>query len=410
MEKLKTRVFFAFLIGAIAGLFIYSISNNESVQVMNFIDYGIYGYKMYVFLIEVLMLPMIVFATIHATKLLIHGLRNSTIGFYTLKSFITTTIMAIVFSLTYSLWFQLYAPLDLSIVTRYTNSLMSRSFEVIHMGHRTELMRHVITPGIVTGALIVSVIIGYVTESPNWMFSSGIDGFLSRSQKKLSRILRKIVNLIYIPVFIYVMTVFGLVGSKAFVAAIYYALGMTIALIIFGGLMYSTLVKLGTPIGVRELVKKIRPLAKVISKTLSSTEVLPVTISTVVNKFDVDEKIADFVLGLGQNMNRDGTAIMQCFSAIVMAKFYGIHLGIAQLIGIACLTFLLAQGSFKLPYDGILTLSIIFYVIGIPVEGIFLVLGVDKGLEIIRIVINVTGDIITAVQVEYVVKKDDFQV
>jgi len=119
-----------------------------------------------------------------------------------------------------------------------------------------------------------------------------------------------------------------------------------------------------------------------------------------VNKFNVDEGIAGFVLRLGQNMNRDGTAIMQCFSIVLMAKFYGIPLSYSALIGVGGLTFLLAQGSFNIPYDGILTLSIIFYVMGVPVEGIFLILGVDKGLEIIRIVINVTGDIITAVLVE----------
>jgi Na+/H+-dicarboxylate symporter len=410
MEKLKTRVFFAFLIGAITGLFIYSISNNETVRVINFINYGIYGYKFYVFIIEVLMVPMIVLVTIHATKMLIHGLKNSTIGFYTLKSFVITTVLAIVFSIVYSLWFQIYTPIDLSIVTQYTHALMSRSFEVFHMGHRTELMRYVITPKIVTGLLAISVMIGYLSEMPNQVLSKNVETFFSGSQKKLTLVLRKIINQIYIPVFIYVMTVFGLVGSKAFGAAIFYAAGMTIALLIFGSLMYGALIKLGTPVGVRELVGKMRPLAKVISKTSSSTEVLPVTISTVVNKFGVNEKIADFVLGLGQNMNRDGTAIMQCFSTILMARFYGVELAVAQLIGLGCLTFLLAQGSFKIPYDGILTLSIIFYVLGIPVEGIFLVLGVDKGLEVIRIVINVTGDIITAVQVEYLVKKDDFKV
>ncbi|MBN2897142.1 MAG: cation:dicarboxylase symporter family transporter [Clostridia bacterium] len=401
MEKLKTRVFFAFLLGAIAGLFIYSISNNESVRVMEFIDYGIYGYKFYVFFIQVLMLPMIVFATINATKMLIHGLENSTIGFYTLRNFITTTVFAITFSTLYSQWIQRYAPVDISVVTRYTNGLMSRGFELVHLGHRTEIMRHVITPQIVMGALVLSVLIGYMSKRPNRLFSVELDAFFKRSQRKLSDVLDMVIRLIYIPVFIYVMTVFGLVGIKSFAAAIFYAVGMTVALLIFGGLMYGALIKLGTPVGLREMLKKIQPLAQVISKTSSSTEVLPVTISTVVNKFNVDEKIADFVLRLGQNMNRDGTAIMQCFSAIVMAKFYGVTLGWPEMIGIIGLTFLLAQGSFNIPYDGILTLSIIFYVIGIPVEGIFLILGVDKGIEIIRIVINVSGDIITALLVEH---------
>lgn len=400
MEKLKIRVFLAFLLGAIMGLFIYSISNNETVLVMKFIDKGIYGYKLYVLAVELLMLPMIFFTTINATKMMIQGLRNSTIGLYTMKNFILTTVFAILFSVAFSWWFQQYALIDLSIVTNYTNNLLLRFFEQWHLVGQADLMHHIITPRIVGSVLLISLVIGYLSEMQTGFMSERLESFFLHSQKRLSFILRRVIDVIYIPVLIYVMTVFGLIGSKAFWATLFYGIGLIIALVIFGGLMYGALVKLGTPIGVREMVQKIQPLAKVISKTSSSTEVLPVTISTVVNKFNVDEDIAGFVLRLGQDMNRDGTAIMQCFSAIIMAKLYGISLSSMAIVTIACLTFLLAQGSFRIPYDGIITLTIIFYFVGIPVESIFLVLGVDKGLEIIRIIINVSGDIITAVLVE----------
>lgn len=400
MEKLKTRVFLAFLLGAIIGLFIYSISNNETVRVLNFIDKGIYGYKAYVLIIELLMLPMIAFATVNATKMMIQGLKNSTIGFYTLKNFIMTTVLAILFSLGFSYWLQSFISVDLSIVTQYTNNLIVRTFELLHLGNQTGLMKRLITPRIVSIALCVSVVIGYLSELRTGVLSQRIDDFFLQSQKRLSKILKKCIDVIYLPVLIYVMTVFGLVGSKGFLVALIYASGLVVALLLFGALMYGALVKLSTPIRLTELIQKTQPLAKVISKTSSSTEVLPVTISTAVNKFNVDEDIAGFVLRLGQNMNRDGTAIMQCFSTVLMAKFYGVALGPVQLLTIAGLTFLLAQGSFNIPYDGILTLSILFYFIGIPVEGLLLILGVDKGLEILRIVINVTGDIVTAIAVE----------
>jgi len=400
MEKLKTRVFLAFLIGAVVGLFIYSISNNETVKVMKFINYGIYGYKAYILIIEVLMLPMIVLATINATRMMIQGLQNSTIGFYTMRNFVMTTVLAILFSIGYSLWFQGFMVVDLSIVTQYTNSLLNRSFEVFHMADQRDVMRYIISPKIVTGALSVSVLVGCLSEIQLGSTAAQIELFFVSSQKRVSEVLRWFIQLVYIPVFIYVMVVFGLVGSKAFAAALIYGVGLVVALLIFGGLLYGALIKMGTPITVSELIQKTQPLAKVISKTSSSTEVLPVTISTVVNKFDVDEAVAGFVLRLGQNVNRDGTAIMQCFSAILMAKLYGIPLTGLSLLAIGAMTFLLAQGSFKIPYDGIMTLSIIFYLLGIPVEGLLLVLGVDKGIEILRIVINVTGDIITAIRVE----------
>ncbi len=400
MEKLKIRVFIAFLLGAIIGLFIYSISNTENVFVMTLIDKGIYGYKTYVLIIELLMLPMIAFTTINATKLMIQGLKNSTIGYYTLKKFIMTTLLAILFSLTFSYWLQQYITVDLSIVTQYTNNLIARSLEMAHLGNQTGLMRHIITPNIVAVSLCFSVIIGYLSELNTGIIPQHIDNFFIQSQKVLSKILKYCIDVIYIPVLIYVMTVFGLVGSTGFAAILIYGIGLVITLLIFGALMYGALIKLSTPIKLIDLIQKTKPLAKVISKTSSSTEVLPVTISTAVNKFNVDEDIAGFVLRLGQNMNRDGTAIMHCFSTVLMARFYGVSLGLTELLIIGGLTFLLAQGSFNIPYDGILTLSILFYFIGIPVEGLLLILGVDKGLEVLRIIINVTGDIITAIAVE----------
>lgn len=400
MERLKTRVFFAFLLGAILGLFIYSMSNKETVRVMGLINNGIYVYKAYILLIELLMLPMIAITTVNATKMVFQGLKNSTIGFYTLKNFIMTTVLAIVFSLGFSYWFQLFVPIDLSIVTQYTNSLISRSFEYLHMNGKNDIMQHIITPRVVGGLLILSLVVGYVSELQTGVLAQGVEDFFSDAQHRLSKTLKTCIGFIYIPVFIYVMTVFGLIGSKAFGVALFYAGGLVIALLIFGGLMYGVLIKLGTPISVGELIQKIQPLARVISKTSSSTEVLPVTISTAVNKFQVDENIANFVLGLGQNMNRDGTAIMQCFATVIMARFYGVALAPQILLLIGGLTFLLAQGSFNIPYDGIITLTIIFFFLGIPIEGILLILGVDKSLEIIRIVINVTGDIITAIMVE----------
>lgn len=400
MEKLKTRVFFAFLIGAITGLFIYSISNNETVRVMNLINYGIYGYKAYIFVIEILMLPMIIITTTNATRMILKGLRNSTIGFYTLKNFVMTTVLAIVFSIGYSYWIQFYAPVDLSIITQYTNSLIGRTYEIVHLDAQTNIMRHIITPEIVSLALLTSVLVGCLSEMQTGAFAQRLEDCIIAIQDRLSTVLRWCIEIVFIPVFIYVMTVFGIIGSKAFSAALFYGLGLFVALIIFGSLMYGALITIGTPIKMTELLKKIKPLAKVISKTSSSTEVLPVTISTVVNKFYVEEDIASFVLRLGQNMNRDGTAILHCFATVVMAKFYGIQLDMSSLLVVGGLTFLLAQGSFNIPYDGILTMSIIFYFLGIPVEGILLVLGVDKGLEITRIVINVTGDIITAIMVE----------
>lgn len=129
----------------------------------------------------------------------------------------------------------------------------------------------------------------------------------------------------------------------------------------------------------------------------SSSATLPVTMRCVQNNLGVSSSIAGFVLPLGATVNMNGTAIFQGLAAIFVAQAYGIHLTICNLIIVVITATLSAVGSAGIPGGGIVTLSLVLSSIGLPLEGIAILAGIDRLRDIIGTVVNILGDAVVAV-------------
>lgn len=133
--------------------------------------------------------------------------------------------------------------------------------------------------------------------------------------------------------------------------------------------------------------------------TSSSAATLPITIDCVENKLGVRKEISGFVLPLGATINMDGTALYQGVAAVFIAQVYGFDLGISQQLTIVLTAVLASIGTAPVPGVGLIMLIMILNAINVPGEGIALILGVDRILDMLRTVTNVTGDSAVAVAV-----------
>ena len=132
--------------------------------------------------------------------------------------------------------------------------------------------------------------------------------------------------------------------------------------------------------------------------TSSSNATLPVTLETVEHRMGVPGSIASFSLPLGATVNMDGTAIMQGVATAFIAQAYGVPLGLQDLVLVVLMATLASIGTAGVPGVGLVTLAMVLRQVGLPVEGIGLILGVDRLLDMARTVVNVTGDaVVTAV-------------
>ena len=139
-------------------------------------------------------------------------------------------------------------------------------------------------------------------------------------------------------------------------------------------------------------LKKIRNVQVFAFSTASSNATIPVTMRTVTERFGVNNSVASFTVPFGATINMDGTAIMQGVATVFIANAYGVELGVSGYLTVILMSVLASIGTAGVPGVGLIMLSMVFTQVGLPVEGIGLVLGVDRLMDMIRTAVNVSGD------------------
>lgn len=139
-------------------------------------------------------------------------------------------------------------------------------------------------------------------------------------------------------------------------------------------------------------ISKLRAAMLFAFTTASSNATIPVTLETVEKKIGVSNKIASFTVPLGATINMDGTAIMQGIATGFIAQFYGIDLTMSQYLMVVVMVILASIGTAGVPGVGLVVLAGVLAQVGLPAEGIALILGVDRLLDMTRTVVNITGD------------------
>jgi Na+/H+-dicarboxylate symporter len=171
-----------------------------------------------------------------------------------------------------------------------------------------------------------------------------------------------------------------------------YFVTLVFALLIHGTVVYPTLLKSFAGLSPRVFLAKMREPLLVAFSTSSSGATLPVTLRTVEYKLGVSNNVASFAVPLGATINMDGTAIMQGVATVFIAQFYGIDLTVSALLTVVLTATLASIGTAAVPGVGLITLTLVLDQVGLPVEGIALIIGVDRLLDMLRTAVNVTGD------------------
>lgn len=171
-----------------------------------------------------------------------------------------------------------------------------------------------------------------------------------------------------------------------------YVLTLTAALAIQLFVTYPLLLRLLASLNPITFLKKMRDPAAFAFSTASSGATIPVTLHTVEHKMGVPNSIAAFTIPLGATINMDGTAMMQGVATVFIANVYGIDLAATDYLLIVLTATLASVGTAAIPAVGLVTLTMVLSQVGLPVEGIALIMGVDRLLDMMRTTVNVTGD------------------
>ncbi len=198
-------------------------------------------------------------------------------------------------------------------------------------------------------------------------------------------------------VFCLIAKVFAKEGIDLFIPVLAYVVTLTGALLLHLFVTLMLILKLMSGLNPLTFITKIRPAQIFAFSTASSNATIPVTYRCVTERMGVDNSVASFTVPLGATINMDGTAIMQGVATVFLANVYGVTLGMGGYLTVIAMSVLASIGTAGVPGVGLVMLTMVLTQVGLPIEGIALILGVDRLMDMIRTAVNITGDAVVSV-------------
>ncbi len=223
-----------------------------------------------------------------------------------------------------------------------------------------------------------------------------ITNFFDGINDSMLTIAKWIINLSPIGVFALVAYIVAEKGLSSIFSLWQYVVAVIVGLLIHAVINLGLIAFLIGRFNPFKYFTKIKEALLIAFSTSSSSATLPVSIEVAETKAGIKKKVAGFVLPLGATINMDGTALYEAIAAMFVASFYGIDLSIGEQIIIFFTASLAAIGAAGIPSAGLVTMTLVFTAVGIPLEGIALILSVDRFLDMLRTTVNVWGDLIGA--------------
>ncbi|MGL4913732.1 MAG: dicarboxylate/amino acid:cation symporter [Romboutsia sp.] len=389
--SLTSKIFIGILLGALFGIalkWLPSGTLKDSILLGGIIKIMGTGF---INAIKMLVVPLVFVSLVCGASSMGDVKKLGRIGIKTMCFYLVTTAIAITLALGIGKLINPGLGLDMSsIVTTETVIAENKSLVDIILGIIPSNPIQAMASGemlqIIAFALLVGVsisILGKKAEPVKILFES------------LNEVCMKMVGIIMLVapygVFALIANTFATVGFDAIWSLIKYMFAVLLALGIQGFIVYSGMVKSLSGLKLKPFLKKFANVAGVTFSTSSSSAALPLTIESM-EELGVHNSVASFTLPLGATINMDGTAIMQGVACIFIAQIYGIDLGITQFLTIILTATLASVGTAGVPGVGMITLSMVLTSVGLPLEGIGLIMGVDRLLDMTRTTVNVMGD------------------
>ncbi len=244
-------------------------------------------------------------------------------------------------------------------------------------------------------ALVFGIALTYLDRSR----ASPVIDFMDAVNEAMIQLVHLVMKLAPYGVFALIAAIIGQYGAGILKTLVVYSLVVVVGLAIHAGVVYPTAVRLLGGMRPSHFFRGIAPAQLVAFSTSSSNATLPVTMECAEENLGVSEEVSAFVLPLGATINMDGTALYQGVATMFIAQVYGLELTIAQQMMVVLTATLASIGAAGVPGVGMITLALVLKTVGVPLEGIALILGVDRILDMCRTVINITGDSSCAVVV-----------
>lgn len=249
---------------------------------------------------------------------------------------------------------------------------------------------------IILFALLIGIILAMLGENVET-----VGNFFSQFNDIMMEMTVIVMKLAPYGVFCLIAKTFSGIGFGAFVPLLKYMISVVLALTIQCLVVYMSMLKGFTGLSPIRFLKKFLPVMGFAFSTATSSATIPLSIDTLHKKMGVSKRVSSFTIPLGATINMDGTAIMQGVAVVFAAQAFGMNLSAVNYLTVILTATLASVGTAGVPAVGLVTLSMVFQSIGLPVEAIALIMGIDRILDMTRTAVNITGDAVCTTIVAY---------
>lgn len=371
--------------------------------------------KIFIRLLQLIAMPLVFVSLIKGVIGLKDVKQLSKLGLKTISLYLMTTVCAIIIGVTLALTIKPGAIIDNRLSQEITQQYSEQVDKTLQKAEKNEgplnFLFEIVPDNIVKAfsdntkmlqVIFFALLLGIATLSIGKEKGAAVINFIDSLYHIILRMIDYVIKTAPIGV---AALMAGLVVDFAGDLKIFGALGLYALVVIAGLLMlmflfYPLLVRLFTKIPVGKFLRKIYPVQLLAFTTSSSAATLPLTMETAEKEVGISEETASFVLPVGVTINMDGTSCFQAISVIFIAQVLGLDLSVMQILTIILMTTISSIGTPGIPGGSYVILTMVLTSVGIPPQGMALILGVDRPLDMLRTSVNVTGDLTVAAIVD----------
>ncbi|HAE92862.1 dicarboxylate/amino acid:cation symporter [Tissierella praeacuta] len=390
--SLTSRVLIGLLLGLIIGIMVFRLPSGVIKD--RILINGIFQLLGQVFLRGIMMLvvPLVFISLVNGAANMGDVKKLGRIGIKTVGFYLTTTAIAIIIALLLGFFVRPGLGLDMSSI-EVVEPTINPKVPLIQILY--EMVPKNPIAAMAEGNMLQIIVFAILTGVGLSLLGEKVK-FLVTLFINLNELIMKLVEIIMlfapIGVFGLIAKTFATVGYSGLLPLLKYIVTVYIGLIIHMFLVYGGLLKGFTNLSPMTFYKKFLPAMSVAFSTASSNATVPVSLEIAEKELGISKNIASFTIPLGATINMDGTAIMQGIAVFFIAQVYGYELSLSMIITVILTATLASIGTAGVPGAGTIMLSMVLQSIGLPIEGIGLIMGIDRLVDMGRTVTNITGD------------------
>ena len=387
-KKILLGMFSGLLLGSLA----HSIALDDSNPIMQFGINGLIdlGGQVFIVSLKLLVVPLVFVSLACGASNLSGGTSLGRIGIKTLILYLFTTAAAISLALIAANIINPGLGMSLASDTVFVakeSPPIKQVFLEIFPSNPVKAMAE----GNMLQVIVFAILVG-VAISKSGEHGSRLRDSLDDWNEVIMKLVLMLMSVAPIGVFCLMTTVFANMGFGGIFDLAKYFFNVVLVLVLHFALTYFLLLRFLAGLNPLRFYKDFYPVMVYAFSTSSSSATLPITLETLEKKMGVRKEVASFTAPLGATINMDGTAIMQGVATVFIAQAYSVEIGLAGYMTVILTATMASIGTAGVPGVGLITLALVLQQVGLPVEGIALIIGVDRLLDMLRTSVNVGGD------------------